>query len=126
MRVRILKAMHSAGQRLSQRGVFQGHMIGHMKSIFGHNTRRDANELGIGTVVEEQLVAKILLPTLAKIASAAGSRVERDNAVAVGKTGDALASLDDGSGQLVAKKRGGGRSCARDSRDEIPSDQCHR
>ena len=97
--------MHGAGQRLSERGVLQRHMIGNAQRVLGDDARRDADELGVGTVVEEQIVAEILLAALAEIALAAGSGVERHHAVAGSETVNSLAGLDDGSGQLVAEER---------------------
>ena len=101
---RIFKAMHGAGQRLSQRGVLQRNVIGNVQGVLGDDARRNADELSIGAVVEEQVVAEVFLPTLAEVALAAGSGIQRHHAAAVGKTFNSLPCLDDGSGQLVAEE----------------------
>src|SRR5271157_4225014 len=103
VRARVLKAMHRAGQRL---------MIRYMQRILGHDAGRDANELGIGAVVEEQIVAEVLLAVSAEITLAAGGRVERDYAVAGCKTCDTLAGLDHRS-RLLMTKQGRGHDHAR-------------
>jgi ribosomal protein L35 len=97
--------VHRAGQRLGQRRVLQRHVVRHMQRILGHDAGRDADELGIGAVVEEQIVAEVLLAALAEIALAAGGGVERHHAVAGGKVRDSLAGLDHRSRQLMAKQR---------------------
>ncbi len=59
--MRIFKAVHGAGQRLSQRSVLQRNVVENMEGILGHDAGRDADELGIGAVVEEQVVAEVFL-----------------------------------------------------------------
>ena len=105
MRMRVFESMHRAGQRLGQRGVLQRHMVGNVQRVLGHDARGNANELGISAVVEEQVVAEVLLAARTEIALSAGGGVERHHAVAGSKTRDSLAGLDDGSRQLVAKQR---------------------
>ncbi len=85
-RTRIFKAMYRAGQRLSQRCMLQRYMIGNMQRVLGDDARRDANEFRISAVVEEQIVAKVFLTALAKVALAAWRRVERHYAVARSKS----------------------------------------
>ena len=60
-RARVLKSMHCASQRFGQRRVLQRNVIRHVKRILGHDAGRDAYELGIGAVVEEQIVAEVFL-----------------------------------------------------------------
>ena len=105
--LRILKAVHRAGQRLGQRRVLQRHMVRNMKRILGHDARGNADELGVSAVVEEQVVAEILLAARAKVALAAGRGIERHHAVAGRKICHAFARLHHRSGQLVAKQRRG-------------------
>ena len=104
MRVRVFKAMHRACQRLSERRVLQRHVVWDVKGILGHDASRNANELGVGAVVEEQIVAEVLLAASAEIALTAGGGIERDYAVAGNKARDSLAGLDNGSRQLMAKE----------------------
>ena len=102
----ILKPVHGAGQRLGERGVLQRHILRNDESVLRDDARGNLDELRIGAVVEDQIVAKILLAAQAEVALAAGRGVERDDAIAGSEIGDALAGFDDGSGQLVAEERG--------------------
>ena len=105
MRATVLKAMHRAGQRLGQRRVLQRHVLRHKQRILGHNARRNADELRISAVVEEQIVAQVLLAMRAEITLPAGCGVQRDYAVAGGKALGSLTNLDDSSGLFMAKER---------------------
>ena len=107
MWIRIFKAMHRAGKRFSKRGVLERHVIGYLERIFGDDPRWNANELSVSAVVKEQVVAKILLPSLAKVALPAGRGVERHNTIAGREIFDAHACLNDSSGQLVAEESRG-------------------
>ncbi len=107
VRARIFKAVHGAGQRLSKRSVLQRNVVENVEGILGNDTSRDADELGIGAVVEEQIVAEVFLAMLAEIALPAGGGVERNHAVAGSKVRDSFAHLNDRSRQLVAKERRG-------------------
>ena len=121
MRPRIFKSVHGAGQRLGQRRVFQRNVVGNMQRVLGDDARRNANELGIGAVVEEQIVAEIFLAALAEVALAAGRGVERDDAVA----GSEIRRLPRRPRPPFRPVRGRrepeAQSCARDSRGERPS-----
>src|ERR1019366_1553633 len=75
------------------------------EGIFRHDARRNADELGVGSIVEEQVVAEVLLAAIAEIAVAAWGGVERHDAVTGSEVSDSLAGLHNGSGQFVAKKR---------------------
>ncbi len=74
-RMRIFKPMHRAGQRLGERRVLQRHMFRHMERVLGHDARGNADELGIGAVVEEQIVAEIFLAASAEVTLAAGAEL---------------------------------------------------
>ncbi len=100
------KTVHSAGQRLGQRGVFQRHMIGNMKRVLRYDARGNADELSVRSIVEEQVVAEILLPAFAKVAVTARRGVEGDYAVARHKPTSSSARFHNRSGKLVAKQRG--------------------
>jgi hypothetical protein len=106
MRVGIEKSMDGASERFSECGVLERNVVRDDERVLGDDAGGDADELGISAVVEEQVVAEILLPALAEIALAAGRRIESDNATAVEKALDSLPRLDDGSGQLVAEEGG--------------------
>ena len=79
-------------------------VIGNVQRVFGDDARRNADELSIGAVVEEQIVTEIFLPMLAEVALAAGCGVERHHTAAVRKTLNSLPDLDNGSSQLVAEE----------------------
>ena len=123
---RILKSVHGAGQRLSQRGVLQRHMIGNMKRVLGDDARGNADELGVGAVVEEQIVAEILLAALAEVALAAGRGVERHHAVAGSEIRRRLRRLRRPFPPARGRRAREARSCARGSRGERLSDRFRR
>src|SRR3984885_10520889 len=81
-------------------------MIGNVKRIFGDNACGDTDELGVGTVVEEQIVAEILLAALAEEAVTAGGGVEGNDTIARHEVSDSFAGLHDGAGKLVSEERG--------------------
>ena len=84
--------------------MLEGDGAGDVKGVFFDDARGDTDELGVGAVVEEQVVAEVLLVVAAEEAGVTGRRVEGKDAVAEGKVGDAIADLDDGSGELVAEE----------------------
>src|SRR5580658_2116552 len=106
-RIRIFKAMHRAGQRLGEGGVFERDVIWNVQGVRGNNSGGDADELGVGAVVEQKIVTEVLLRAPAEVALAAGRGIQRDNAISGSEISYALAGLDHGSGKLVAKERGG-------------------
>ena len=59
-----------------------GTLSGNKQRVLGDDARRNLDELGVGAVVEEQIVAKVLLPARAEVALAARRGVERHHAVA--------------------------------------------
>ena len=70
----------------------------------------DADVFGVGSVVEEQVLAEVLLAVAAEEADVAGGGVEGDDAVAFAEGGDAGADFGDDAGELVAE--GDGRLAA--------------
>jgi hypothetical protein len=80
-----------------------------VQRVAGDDFGGDADEFGIGSVVEEEIFAEILLGALAEIALAAGGRVDRDDTVAEFKIHtffDAFAQFDDSAGELMAEEGG--------------------
>jgi hypothetical protein len=75
--------------------MFEGHVVGYVEGVLGDDARWNADELSVGSVVEEQVVAEILLSTLAKVTGATRCGVERDYTIAGRKVRDAQASLND-------------------------------
>ena len=100
----VLKPMYGASQRLSERGVLERHVIGNVQGVLGNDARRDADELGVGAVVEEQIVAEIFLAVLAEITLTTGSGIKGHYTAATGETFNAFSNLDDRSCQLVAEE----------------------
>ncbi len=84
--------------------MLEGDGVGDAEGVFFDDARGDADVLGVGAVVEEQVVAEVLLVVAAEEAGVAGRGVEREDAVADGERGDAFADLDDGSGEFVAEE----------------------
>jgi hypothetical protein len=80
--VRFLEAADYAGQRLGKSGVFEGNVAGHEQSILLDDPGRNGDKFGVGSVVEEQVVAEILLTSTAEIALVAWSGVKSNDAVA--------------------------------------------
>jgi hypothetical protein len=99
--------MHGTSQRFGESRVLKRHVIGNMQGVFGDDARRNADELGVGAIIEEQVVAKILLSAFAEIALTAGGGVERDDAVTRAKFSDASAGLNHGTGKLMSEESGG-------------------
>ena len=73
--------MDRAREGLSERGVLQRNVIRNPKRVFGHDAGRNADELGVCAVVEEQIVAEVLLVVLAEVTIAARGGVEGDDSV---------------------------------------------
>jgi hypothetical protein len=44
--------MHRTRQRLGQRSVLKRYVVGNMERILGHDPRRNADELGVSSVVK--------------------------------------------------------------------------
>ena len=59
-RSRFLQAAHHARQRFDQRRVLIAHFVGNQVGIALHDAGRNANVLGVGAVVEQQVLAEIL------------------------------------------------------------------
>jgi hypothetical protein len=87
--------------------MFEGHVIRYVKGVFCDDARWDTDELGVGAVVEKQVVAKIFLSAFAKVACATRCGVERDDTIAWSEIDDVRTDLNDGSGKLMAKQRWG-------------------
>jgi len=64
-RARVLEAMHRTGQRLGAPRAPAGRDR-YMERILCRDARRNADELGVSAVIEEQIVAEILLRASAK------------------------------------------------------------
>ncbi len=101
---RLFEAADDAGEGFGEGSVLEGDVVGDTQGVLLDDARRDADEFGVGTVVEEKVVAEVLLVVAAEEAGVAGRGVEREDAVADGEGGDAVSDLNDGSGKLVAEE----------------------
>jgi len=77
--------------------VFQRNESGNVHGVLLDDARGDADVFGIGSVVEEQIFAEILLAALAEVALAAGRGVDGHDSIADGEAGDACSDLGDDS-----------------------------
>ena len=72
--LRLFKPAHDAGQGLGERGMLKGHSGRQVQRILGDDASGDADELGVGAVVEQQIVAQVLLSVAAEKAFVTGVR----------------------------------------------------
>src|ERR1700677_4023404 len=84
--------------------MFKRHAVGDEKSVFLHYSGGDFDELCISAVVEQKILAQVLLPMQAEEASVARSGVERNDAVICVKRGDASTGLRYHTGEFVPKR----------------------
>ena len=84
--------------------MLKGHRVGDAYDVFLDDPRRNADELGVGTVVEEEVVTEVLLVIATEEAGVAGRGVEGEDAVADGEGSDTFAELHYGSGEFVAEE----------------------
>jgi hypothetical protein len=103
----VFESVHGAGEWLSECGVLKRDVVGDFEGVFGDDALGDADELGIGAVIEEEIVAEVFLAAIAEVAVAAGGGVECHYAVTGGELGDAFPGLYDGAGKLVSEERWG-------------------
>ena len=100
------QAAHHAGQRLDQRRILIAHMRRESRTCCAATMRAgNADVLGVGAVVEQQILAQIFLAALAEEALAAGRRIGRHHALARrGNFVTSLAHRDDVAGQFVPEQ----------------------
>ena len=87
------EAANDAGQGFGESGVFEGNAVGNEQSVLLDDTGWDADVFGVGSVVEEEVFAEILLAVAAEETDVAGGRVEGNDPVAFAEVGDAGARL---------------------------------
>jgi hypothetical protein len=102
---RLFDSKHDAGQRLRERSVLKRNLIGHIERVLCHDAGWNAKELGVRSVVEEQVFTKVLLAVKAEITFVARRRIERNNAIAWGELEDALSNRRDHPRQLMPKRK---------------------
>src|SRR5579885_919476 len=77
LRVGFLQSASDAGKRLGERGVLEGNSVGNMQCVLFDNARRDADVFGVGSVVADEVIAEVLLSSLAEVALIARGAGER-------------------------------------------------
>ncbi len=82
----------------------KGTVSGTSRVFFSTMRRGNGDVFGVGSVVEEQVVAEVLLIAAAEVAVVAGGGIEGDDAVADAESGDGGADFVDNSGKLVAER----------------------
>ena len=100
-RSRFLKTAHHACQRFHQRRVLIAHLFGNQVGVALHDAGRNADVLGVGAVVEKQVLAEILQAPLAEETLAAGRRIRRHHALPDREVLDVLTDSDDIARQFV-------------------------
>jgi len=106
--VRFFETANDACQGLSESGVFEGDVGGHEQRVLLDDARGDGDEFGVGSVVEEEVVAQILLAAEAEIALVAWSRVEGNDPIADPKIPYAPADFVNNAGEFVSEGHGQG------------------
>ena len=86
--------------------MLEWHVIRYKEGVLGDDASWDAYEFSVGAIIEEQVIAEILLSSLAKVAGTAGGGVERDDTIASSEVRDIRTSLDDGACELLFEHRG--------------------
>ena len=99
-----MQSAQHAGQRLGHGGVFEADVRRNDQHVGFNDAARDANVFSVGTVVEEEIFAEVLLMLGAVETHLAGRGVEGDDAHAFLEAVDAGADLLDDSGQFVAEE----------------------
>ena len=102
----LFEAADDAGKRFGEGGMLEGNIVGDEEGIFFDDAGGDAEVLGVGAVVEDEILAEVLLVVAAEVAAVAGGGVEGDDAVALFELRHAGADLGDDAGELVAKEDG--------------------
>jgi hypothetical protein len=86
--------------------VLEGDIGGDEQSILLDDARGNRDEFGVGSVVEEQVVAEVLLVAAAEVALIAWSRVEGDDAVADSEIPNAGTYFVDNARELMPEGHG--------------------
>ena len=101
-----VEAAQHAGQRLGHRRVFGTDVLRDDQHVRLNDAPGDADIFGVGSVVEQEVFAKIFLVLGAVEAHLAGGGVKCDHAHALLEAEDAFADFFDHTGQFVAEEGG--------------------
>jgi hypothetical protein len=99
----LFEAADDAGKRFGEGGVLEGDTVGDEEGVLFDDAGGDADVLGVGAVVEEEVFAEILLAMGAEETDVAGSGVEGYDAVAFAEGVDSGADFGDYAGELVTE-----------------------
>src|SRR5690242_13843014 len=103
--MRLVQPAHHTGQRLNQRRILVCDMVRNLIHVPFYNPRRNPNVLRVGSVVEQQVVAQILVAPLAIEALSAGSGIRRNYSLADLKTLNFRTHRDNVASQLMSEQR---------------------
>ena len=100
-----VQAAQHASQRLGHGGIFEGDVRRNDQHVGFNNAPRYADIFRVGTVIEEQILAKILLVLGAVEAHLAGRGIERHHAHTFLEAMHAFAYFLDDAGQFMSEER---------------------
>jgi hypothetical protein len=99
-----MESAQDAGERLSHGGIFETDVGRNDEHVGFDDAAGDANVFGLGSVVEEEIFAEVLLMLGAVEAHLARGGVEGDDAHALLESVDTGANFLDDSGEFVAEE----------------------
>ena len=102
---RSLDCQERARQRLGERGALGRKRGRERDDVARHQPRRQQDELAVGAVDEQEILAEIRAPGATRRTGRAWRRVRRDHAIAFAEAGDARADRRDRAGELVPEDR---------------------
>ena len=126
VQVAFIQATNGAGQRFDEGGVFVFEALGNDVGVLLNDARGQADVFGVSAVIEEKILAEILLAVAAEIAMIARRGVGGDNALAFTEMENAFADGDHIARHFMTEESRAAGSFWRDSRGEILSHRCHR
>ena len=103
-RADFVDAAQDAGERLDQGGIGEGNVAGDLEHVFADDPAGDAHELGVGAVVEQQVLAEVLPAPQAEEAGIARRGIRRNHAHAdANPVRNLAAHFRDHPGEFVAE-----------------------
>ena len=104
----LMQAAQHAGQRFGHGRIFESYVRGDHEHVGFNDATWHANVFGVSAIVEQEILAKVLLMLGAVEAHLAGCGIECDNAHALLKAVDALTDFFDHSSQFMRQNKAGG------------------
>jgi hypothetical protein len=102
-RSHFFKAADDTRERFDERSILVADMARDEVRISFDDPLGDADEFGVGTVVEQQIFAEVLKTTTAEEAILTRSRISGNHTLSYRKPGDLIADGDDITGQFVTE-----------------------